>query len=149
MVTPPHPKVLRAPENLSRQTADSLESLPCVAEFNALVSANDAGVLILESLEHAEERHAEILAELVFDETSSDSIFLNSDGDGRSGHKLLGPEVKDVSCLSGTALNRSAGRTCDAAVRAPIFYAAETQHTFLRIATVAVVLMLALLAMGR
>jgi 3-oxoacyl-[acyl-carrier-protein] synthase II len=74
---------LPSSKELSRQTADAaLASQPFAAERDGSVTAEDAGVLILESLEHAEERNAEILAEIVFNETASDAIFMQPPENG-------------------------------------------------------------------
>ena len=85
---------------LPRQTADAaLASQPFAAERDGFVTAEDAGVLILESLEHAEERNAEILAEIVFNETAGDAIFMRppEKGDGASRLMVI---VRDVAVVA-------------------------------------------------
>jgi hypothetical protein len=62
------------------------------------VAAEGAGVVILESLEHAEERNAEILAEIVFYETSGDAILMQPPQNGDSAHGLI-VTVRDAALV--------------------------------------------------
>jgi LysM domain len=85
---------------LARQTADAaLASQPFAAERDGFVTAGDAGVLILESLEHAEERNAEILAEIVFNETARDAISMRPPEDGDGASRLM-VTVRDVAVVA-------------------------------------------------
>jgi hypothetical protein len=83
-----------------KQTADAaLGSQPFAAKRDGFVTAEDAGVLILESLEHAEERNAEILAEIVFNETASDAIFMQPPENGDGASRLM-VTVRDVAVVA-------------------------------------------------
>ena len=87
-------------KELPRQTADAaLGSQPFAAESDGFVTAEDAGVLILESLEHAEERNAEILAEIVFNETASDAIFMRPPENADGASRLI-VTVRDVAVVA-------------------------------------------------
>jgi hypothetical protein len=91
---------LPSSKELSRQTADAaLANQPFAAERDGSVTAEDAGVLILESLEHAEERNAEILAEIVFNETASDAIFMQPPENGDGASRLM-VTVRDVAVVA-------------------------------------------------
>jgi hypothetical protein len=63
------------------------------------VAAEGAGVVILESLEHAEERNAEILAEVVVGETSVDAILMQPPENGDDAYKLIGT-VRDAAVVA-------------------------------------------------
>jgi hypothetical protein len=87
-------------KELPRQTADAaLASQPFAAERDGFVAAEDAGVLILESLEHAEERNAEILAEIVFNETAGGAIFMQPPKNGDGASRLI-VTVSDVAVVA-------------------------------------------------
>jgi 3-oxoacyl-(acyl-carrier-protein) synthase len=91
---------LPSTKELSRQTANAaLASLPFAAERDGFVAAEDAGGLILESLEHAEERNAEILAEIVFNETSGDAIPMQPPENGDGAYGLI-VTVRDVAVVA-------------------------------------------------
>jgi hypothetical protein len=62
------------------------------------VAAEGAGVVILESLEHAEERNAEILAEIVSYETSGDAILMQPPQNGDSAYGLI-VTVRDAALV--------------------------------------------------
>jgi hypothetical protein len=138
-------RALPSTKELSRQNTDpGAASQPFAAERDGFVEG--ARVLILESLEHAEERHAEILAEIVVYETSGDAILMQPGENGDGAYKLIVTEPKDTDLSSDTASKSSAGGAWDVAARLPIFYGAERKLTTRRIAVGASVLILALLA---
>jgi 3-oxoacyl-[acyl-carrier-protein] synthase II len=90
-------RALQFTEELSRQTADPvLASQPFAAGRDGLAATEGADVLILESLEHAEERNAEILAELVVYETSGDAILMQPAENGDGGYGLTITGLKDA-----------------------------------------------------
>ena len=91
---------LPSTKELPRQIADAaLASQSFAAERDGFVTAEDAGVLIVESLEHAEERNAEILAEIVFDETASDAIFMRPPENADGASRLI-VTVRDVAVVA-------------------------------------------------
>lgn len=133
-------------KELSGQTAGpGSATQPFAAECDGFVATEDTGVLILESLEHAEERSAEILAEIEVYETSGDAILVQPAENGNGAYRLSVTEVKHADQASDTAPIDSAGGAC-AAARPPIFYAAKRTHTIRRMTVAAAVLILALLA---
>jgi len=82
-------RALASTKELPSHTADAaLASQPFAAARDGFGTAEDTGVLILESLEHAEERNAEILAEIVF-ETSRDAIFMQPRENGEGASRLI------------------------------------------------------------
>lgn len=108
--------------------------------------AGEADVWILESLEHAEERNAEILAEIVVYEASGEAILVIPAEGGGEAHKTTTSQVTDAELAPDTP---PLGAT-DAARLLPLSYAGEQHYSILRVAaTVVAVLILALLAIGR
>ena len=63
------------------------------------VAAEGAGVVILESLEHAEKRNAEILAEIVFYEASDDAILMQPPQNGDRAYGLV-VTVRDAALVA-------------------------------------------------
>jgi 3-oxoacyl-[acyl-carrier-protein] synthase II len=99
-------------KELSRPTADpALASQPFAAERDGFAATEGADVLILESLEHAEERNAEILAEIVVYETSGDAILMQppENGDGAYGLTMTG--LKDAELTPDDTSYVTADRT--------------------------------------
>jgi 3-oxoacyl-[acyl-carrier-protein] synthase II len=90
-------RALQFTKELSRPSAvPALASHLFAAERDGFAAAEGADVLVLESLEHAEERNAEILAEIVVYETSGDGILMQppENGDGAYGLTMIG--LKDA-----------------------------------------------------
>ena len=134
-------------KELSKQNADpGPASQPLAAERDGFVAAESASVLILESLEHAEERNAEILAEIVVYETSGDATLMQPAEKGDGAYRLTMTALKDAELASDTAPKSSGEGAWDAAASLSIFYGAERKLTVRHMAVGASVLILALLA---
>jgi beta-ketoacyl synthase-like protein len=84
-------------KELPRQTTDTaLASQPFAAERDGFGATEGADVLILESLEHAEERNAEILAEILVYETSGDAVLIQPPENGEGAYRLTMTGLKDA-----------------------------------------------------
>src|ERR1700685_3537959 len=93
---------------LGRQnTEPGPASQTLAAERDGFVAAEGAGVLILESLEHAEDRNADILAEIEVYETSSDAILMQLAENDDDAYRLMVTEPKDEDPTSVAAPNSS------------------------------------------
>jgi hypothetical protein len=141
------PESTTSTKEFAGQSADvGPTNQPLAAESNGFVAADDADVLILESLEHAEERNAEILAEIVVYETSGDANLMQPAENGDGAYRLIVTEPKDEDVASGNASQSPAAAACDASARLSIFHGARRSRAVSRMVIGALVLVLGLIA---
>jgi hypothetical protein len=133
---------------ISRQAADSEpKSQPLATDHLPTVAGEDGSVLILESLEHAKERNAEILAELVLYDPTDDSILAQPPESG-GGYPPIVVEPKREEAGPESASQSDAAVERNASAPYSTFYSVERKRGLPRVALGASGLLLCLFAMA-
>jgi type II secretory pathway predicted ATPase ExeA len=86
-------------------------SQPFSARRDESAAADGAGILILESFEHAQERNAEILAEIVGDGTSDDAYYVTHPENCDAAYRVIKAALKDAELTPDDTCYVNADRT--------------------------------------